>query len=120
MDCFAALAMTTKTTVYYRRRVGGNRMKQPCVYIVANMRHGTLYAGVTANLPRRAFEHRDGLVKGFSAKYGCKILVWYELHETMIDAITREKQIKAGSRAKKIALIEALNPDWRDLYENLI
>jgi len=66
-----------------------------------------------------AFEHREGLVKGFSTKYGCKILVWYELHETMIDAITREKQIKARSRAKKLALIEALNPVWNDLYESL-
>jgi hypothetical protein len=56
-------------------------------------------------------------VKGFTAKYGCKILVWYELHATMIDAITREKQIKAGSRAKKLALIESLNPEWKDLYE---
>jgi putative endonuclease len=73
----------------------------------------------TANLPRRAFEHRAGLVKGFSAKYGCKILVWYKLHETMIEAITREKQIKAGSRTKKLALIEALNPGWKDLYESL-
>ena len=95
-------------------------MKQPCVYIVANKRNGTLYTGVTANLPRRAFEHREGLLKGFSAKYGCKILVWYELHQTMIDAIVREKQIKAGSRAKKLALIEALNPDWNDLYDTLI
>jgi putative endonuclease len=95
-------------------------MKQPCVYIVASKRHGTLYTGVTANLPRRAFEHRAGLVKGFSAKYGCKLLVWYELHETMIDAIAREKQIKAGSRAKKLALIEALNPEWKDLYETLM
>jgi predicted GIY-YIG superfamily endonuclease len=77
-------------------------MKQPCVYIVANRRDGTLYAGVTSNLPKRAYEHREGLVKGFSAKYGCKMLVWYELHETMIDAITREKQIKAGSSAKKL------------------
>ncbi len=94
-------------------------MKQPCVYIVANKRRGTLYTGVTANLPRRAFEHREGLVKGFSAKYGCKILVWYEPHATMIDAITREKQIKAGSRAKKLALIETLNPEWKDLYESL-
>src|SRR2546429_4253647 len=67
-------------------------MKQPCVYIVASKRHGTLYTGVTANLLKRAFEHREGLVKGFSLKYGCKILVWYELHETMIDAIAREKQ----------------------------
>jgi putative endonuclease len=82
--------------------------------------HGTLYTGVTADLPRRAFEHREGLVKGFSAKYGCKILVWYELRETMIDAIAREKQIKAGSRAKKLALIEDLNPEWKDLYQSLI
>ncbi len=96
------------------------RMKHPCVDIVASMRHGTLYTGVSSNLPKRAFEHREGLVKGFSAKYGCKLLVWYELHETMIEAITREKQIKAGSRAKKLALIEALNPDWKDLYETLI
>ena len=95
-------------------------MKQPCVYIVASERDGTLYTGVTSNPPKRAFEHREGLVRGFSAKYGCKILVWYELHETMIEAISREKQIKAGSRAKKLALIEALNPGWEDLYETLI
>jgi putative endonuclease len=95
-------------------------MKQPCVYIVASGRHGTIYTGVTSNLPRRAWEHREGLVKGFTAKYGCKMLVWYELHETMIDAITREKQIKAGSRAKKLALIEALNPERNDLDDSLI
>jgi predicted GIY-YIG superfamily endonuclease len=94
-------------------------MKQPCVYIVANRRNGTLYTGVTSNLPKRAFEHREGIVQGFSAKYGCKILVWYEVHATMIDAISREKQIKAGSRARKLALIEALNPDWTDLYDTL-
>ncbi len=95
-------------------------MKQPCVYIMASRRHGTLYTGVTSNLRKRAFEHREGLVKGFTAKYGCKILVWYELHETMIEAITREKQIKGGNRAKKLALIETLNPGWKDLYELLI
>ena len=95
-------------------------MKQPCVYIMANKRNGTLYTGVTSNLPKRAFEHREGLVVGFSKKYGCKMLVWYEVHETMIEAITREKQIKAGSRAKKLALIEALNPAWNDLYESLV
>jgi len=95
-------------------------MKQPYVYIFANRRNGTLYTGVTSNLPKRAYEHREGLVKGFSAKYGCKILVWYELHATMLDAITREKQIKVGSRANKLALIEALNPDWKDLYGTLI
>jgi putative endonuclease len=95
-------------------------MKQPCVYIIASKRRGTLYTGVTSNMPRRALEHREGLVKGFTAKYGCKILVWYELHETMIEAIAREKQIKAGSRVKKLALIEALNPEWNDLYETLV
>jgi putative endonuclease len=94
-------------------------MKQPCIYIVVSGRRGTLYTGVTSNLPKRAFEHREGLLKGFSAKYGCKILVWYELHETMIDAIAREKQIKAGSRAKKLILIEALNPEWNDLFDSL-
>jgi putative endonuclease len=95
-------------------------VKQPCVYIMASKRHGTLYTGVTSNLPKRAFEHREGLIEGFSAKYGRKILVWYEVHETMIEAITREKKIKAGSRAKKLALIETLNPEWKDLYESLI
>jgi putative endonuclease len=88
--------------------------------MVANRRNGTVYIGVTSNLPSRAFQHREGLVKGFSSKCGCKILVWYEAHDTMIDAITREKQIKAGSRAKKLALIEALNPQWLDLFETLI
>ena len=95
-------------------------MKQPCAYMVANRRNGTIYTGVTSNPPRRAFEHREGLVKGFSSKYGRKLLVWYELHETMSDAIAREKQIKGGSRAKKLALIEALNPDWSDLFDSLI
>jgi putative endonuclease len=71
---------------------GGKPMKQPCVYIMASKRHGTLYTGVTSNLPKRAFEHREGFVEGFSAKYGCKILVWYEVHETMIGAITRESR----------------------------
>ena len=97
-----------------------DRMKQPCVYIMASRRNGTLYTGVTSNLPKRAFEHREGLVAGFSKKHACKILVWYELHSSMIEAITREKQIKAGNRAKKLALIESLNPSWKDLYGDLI
>ena len=86
---------------------------------MANRRNGTLYTGVTSNLPRRAFEHREGLVKGFSFKYGCKMLVWYEVHDSMGDAIAREKQIKAGNRANKLALIEALNPQWNDLFESI-
>jgi putative endonuclease len=94
--------------------------KKPSVYIVASKRNGTLYTGVTSDLAKRAFEHREGLVQGFSARYRCKILIWYELHETMIDAISREKQIKAGSRLRNLALIEELNPDWKDLYDTLI
>lgn len=91
-------------------------MREPTVYIMASKLRGTLYTGVTSNLPRRAHEHREGLTPGFTKQYGCKILVWYELQATMPDAITREKQIKAGSCADKIRLIEAMNPDWRDLY----
>jgi len=87
---------------------------------MANRRNGTLYTGVSSNLPKRAFEHREGIVPGFSSKYGCKILVWYKANESMTEAITREKQIKAGSRKKKLALIETLNPEWKDLYESII
>jgi predicted GIY-YIG superfamily endonuclease len=95
-------------------------MRRPAVYIMANRRNGTLYVGVTSNLPQRAWQHRMGLAPGFTSTYGCKTLVWYELHGTMLVAIAREKQIKGGSRKKKLALIEALNPIWRDLYEELI
>jgi predicted GIY-YIG superfamily endonuclease len=95
-------------------------MRQPAVYIVTNRRNGTLYTGVTSNLPQRAWHHRAGAVPGFTARYGCKTLVWYELHATMPNAIVREKQIKAGSRRRKLALIEALNPTWRDLFDELI
>lgn len=98
----------------------GAKMKEPFVYIVANRRNGTLYTGVTSDLPRRAFDHREGRMKGFSKKYGCRMLVWYESHTEMIEAIAREKQIKAGSRARKLALIESLNPEWKDLYDTLI
>ena len=91
-------------------------MREPAVYIVASGRNGTIYTGVTSDLSRRAFEHREGLIPGFTARYGCKWLVWYERYD---DAIAREKQIKAGSRRKKLALIEALNPHWRDLYADL-
>ena len=86
---------------------------------MANRRNGTLYTGVTSNLVQRAWQHREGLGRGFTKRYGCKILVWYELAGTMDVAITREKQIKAGSRSKKLALIEGMNPDWRDLFEEI-
>ena len=74
---------------------------------------------VTSNLSRRAWEHREALVFGFTARHGCKLLVWFEFHDSMQDAIAREKQIKAGSRKKKLTLIEANNPSWRNLYEDL-
>ena len=89
------------------------------VYILASRRNGTLYVGVTSNLSSRAWQHREAILPGFTKRYGCKLLVWYEHFERMEEAISREKQIKGGSRAKKIALIEAMNPPWRDLYENL-
>jgi predicted GIY-YIG superfamily endonuclease len=95
-------------------------MKQPAIYIMASRRNGTLYTGVTSNLPQRAFQHREGSVLGFTRRYGCKMLVWYELCETMATAIAREKQIKGGSRQKKLALIESGNPNWRDLFDELI
>ncbi|PKM06604.1 MAG: endonuclease [Gammaproteobacteria bacterium HGW-Gammaproteobacteria-4] len=95
-------------------------MKQPCVYILASKRNGTLYVGVTSNLVQRVWQHQQGAVDGFSVKYGVKRLVWYEQHESMEAAIQREKQIKAGSRARKIALIEARNPQWLDLYGEIV
>jgi putative endonuclease len=94
-------------------------VKQPAVYIMANKPNGTLYTGVTSDLPRRVAEHRDGTRPGFTTRYACKMLVWYEAHDAMEDAIAREKQIKAGSRNRKIALIKAFNPNWRDLYQEL-
>jgi putative endonuclease len=74
---------------------------------------------VTSDLLQRAWQHREGLLPGFTARYGCKLLVWYERHDNMTSAIEREKQIKAGPRKKKLALIEASNPEWLDLYEAL-
>jgi putative endonuclease len=95
-------------------------MKQPAVYMMTSRRNGTLYIGVTSNLPQRVWQHRTGVIRGFTKQYGCKRLVWYELHSTMLDGITREKQIKGGSRRKKLALIESTNSTWRDLFDELI
>ena len=89
---------------------------QPAVYMMANHKNGAIYAGVTSNLRKRVWQHREGFIDGFSKRYGCKRLVWFEIHSTMHHAIAREKQVKGGSRAKKIALIEVANPDWRDLF----
>lgn len=95
------------------------RAKQPCVYIVASRYRGTLYTGVTSDPPKRFHEHKEGLVEGFSKKYGCKLLVYYEMFDDMASAIAREKQIKGGARQDKFDLIESYNPDWKDLYGDL-
>ncbi len=95
-------------------------MKRPAVYIVASGRNGTIYTGVTSHLERRIYEHREGALPGFSKRHGCKMLVWHEMHDEMEYAIAREKQIKAGSRRRKLELIEAMNPQWRDLHDDLI
>ena len=94
-------------------------MKQPAVYIMASQRNGTLYTGVTSQLLARIWQHREGTVDGFTKRYRCKLLVWFELHETMESAIVREKRIKAGSRKAKLKLIEDMNPDWRDLFGDI-
>ena len=96
-------------------------MLQPSyIYIKANKRNGTLYVGVTTDLPRRVYEHREEITKGFTARYGLKLLVYYEIHEALEVAIQRESQIKAWKRAWKIELIEKFNPSWDDLYETLV
>ena len=92
---------------------------QPACYIVASKRNGTVYTGVTSNLVQRIHQHREGLIEGFSKRHSCKLLVWFEAHSTMDHAITREKQIKGGSRLKKLELIEAENPQWRDLFADI-
>lgn len=86
------------------------------VYILASRRNGTLYVGVTSNLPKRVWEHREGLVEGFTKEHDVKHLVWYEVHGEALPAITREKQIKKWNRLWKLKLIEQRNPEWRDLY----
>ena len=94
-------------------------MREPAVYILASGRNGTLYTDVTSDLARRVFERREGRLPGFTTRYGCERLVWVERYELMTDAIAREKQLKGGSRAKTLVLIEAMNPHWRDLYGDL-
>jgi putative endonuclease len=91
-----------------------------CVYIMASRRRGTLYIGVTSNLLKRAWEHREGVVEGFTKRYGVKKLVWYEIHDNAESAITREKRLKEWRRAWKVDLIEAKNPYWRDLFNTII
>ena len=90
------------------------------VYLLASRRNGSLYCGVTNDLIRRVWEHKEGLTDGFSKKYGVKMLVWFETHEDINAAITREKQIKEWRRDWKLEMIEKTNPYWRDLYPELL
>lgn len=93
---------------------------QPCVYILASKRNGTLYVGVTSDLVKRVWEHKNDFVEGFTKRYSVHDLVWYEVHETMASAIAREKTIKTWKRAWKMELIEKSNFGWRDLYSELV
>ena len=93
--------------------------KQPCVYILASQRNGTIYIGVTSDLIKRIYQHRENLIEGFTKRYNVHLLVWYEIHETMESAILREKQLKNWSRSAKLRLIEKQNPNWTDLWLNL-
>ena len=94
--------------------------KQFYVYILASKRNGTLYTGVTSNLIQRVWQHKHDAIQGFTRKYNVKTLVYYEVHENAESALTREKKIKRWRRAWKLALIEDSNPEWRDLYEDIL
>ena len=93
-------------------------MKQPAVYITTNKKNGTLYIGVTSNLTQRIYQHKTGAIEGFSKKYDCKKLVFYELFERMTDALDKERKLKKRLKKNKLKLIESKNPLWKDLYEN--
>ena len=94
--------------------------RQPCVYILASKKRGTLYTGVTSNLVKRIWEHKNNLVAGFTSRYSVHNLVWYEMSNTMDSVIQKEKEIKNWKRKWKIELVEQSNPEWRDLYFNIL
>ena len=94
--------------------------KQPAVYILASRPHGSLYIGVTSNLVKRVWEHKNNAVEGFTKRYNIHHLVWYELHDSMESAIIREKRLKNWKREWKIRLIEDMNPNWNDLYPDIV
>ena len=108
-----AKAGMTKVTDMARERI-------PCVYILASGPRGTLYIGVTSDLPGRIWQHKNDQADGFTKRYRIHTLVWYEVHEEMESAILREKALKAWKRLWKIELIESMNPEWRDLYQDLL
>ena len=95
-------------------------MKQPCVYLLASCRNGTLYVGVTSDLIQRIWQHKNKQADGFTKRYEIDVLVWFEQHSTMESAIAREKVIKHWERKWKLNLIEKTNPDWCDLYAELV
>ena len=95
-------------------------MKQPAVYIMANKPNGTLYTGVTSDLPKRVYEHKNGIKSEFTSQYKCHSLVYFAVYEDMEAAISEEKRIKAGSRKQKLYLIENMNPAWDDLYQSIL
>ena len=95
-------------------------MQPGYVYLMASQPNGTIYLGVTSNIAQRAYQHREGMVEGFSKKYGCTLLVWYEQHDDIQDARVREYQMKSWKRAWKLRLIEGRNPQWRDLFDELM
>ncbi len=94
-------------------------MKRPCVYILASKRNGALYIGVTSDVIKRIWEHKNDLVPGFTKQYGVHMLVYVEMHDTMEAAIKREKQLKEWRREWKLELVEKDNPEWKDLYEEI-
>ncbi|OGW18890.1 MAG: GIY-YIG nuclease [Nitrospinae bacterium RIFCSPLOWO2_12_FULL_45_22] len=94
--------------------------RQPAVYILASKRNGTLYVGITSDVIKRVWEHKNNVVKGFTERYSVHQLVWYELHETMESAIRKEKMLKNWKRVWKLELIERSNPNWQDLYETIV
>ena len=93
---------------------------KPAVYIIANRRNGTIYTGVTSNLPNRIYQHKNKIISGFASRYNCNKLVYFEYFEDILNAIIREKNIKSVGRSKKIKLIEKNNPYWNDLYNSII
>jgi len=105
--------MPAKAGIHYKN------VKTYFVYILASKKNGTLYIGITNNLVRRVYEHKHGIIEGFTKKYKVNKLVYYEMIEDVMSAITREKQMKKWKRIWKIRLIEENNPDWTDLYHNL-
>jgi len=95
-------------------------MKAGCVYIMANRKNGTTYIGVTSDLVARAYQHREGLVPGFTKRYGCKLLVWFEAYDDLQEARRRELQMKEWKRSWKVKLIEESNLEWADLFPTLV